>query len=418
MLKAAALTAAASLVLAGCASTSGGDGDVTKINLWAGFQGADGDAMKSIVEDFETANPGIDVTFYTAPWNEMFTKFGTAYGTPSGPDVVIMHATDIANFASRNMLTPLDDITSDLGIDESDYAAPVWAGNTYDGTQWGIPLDYHPMGVFKNVAAFEAAGIDPNIEFTSKEQFLEIAHELTTGEQYGIGIGSDHAHSMRYWYGLLYQAGGSFLNSDDTEATFNDAAGTDALQFLSDLVNVDKVAPPQQSDIDRDFLAGTTAMVIEGPWFIPSADESGMEYTVAPFPTIFDEAGTWAGSHTITIPSGNSDPDRQAAAKKLVNYLAENSLKWGESSGQIPASKKVVESEEYQSLPTYDKAAAFIAQADDVHYEPLIPKTAELGADNPLSPVLTAVLEGVRGDKSPQDALDQAAESTDGILAR
>jgi multiple sugar transport system substrate-binding protein len=413
---AAAGLALSGLVLTACSGSPAAQGDEVTINLWAGFTGADKQAMESMVQGFMDENPDVDVEFYSAPWNEMFTKFATAYGTDSGPDALVMHATDIPNFASRDMLTPLDDLTEDLDIHASSFAEPVWAGNTYDGTQWGIPLDYHPMAVFKNKAAFEAAGIDPNIQFDSKESFLEVARALTKDGTYGIGIGSDHAHTMRYWYGLLYQDGGAFLDEAGTEAQFADEAGVEALQFLHDLVNVEKVAPPNQSDIDRDFLSGNTAMVIEGPWFIPSTEEAGLDYTVAPFPTIFDTPATWAGSHTLTIPK-NDDEQRQEAALNLVRYLSENSVEWAKSSGQIPASFDVVESAEYKALPNYAEYQAFIAQADAVHFEPLIPKTAELGADNQLSPVMAGVLEGVRGDAPAQTALDQAAERTDEILA-
>jgi multiple sugar transport system substrate-binding protein len=417
----AAMTAAglavSGLVLSACSPGSGAsEAEQVSINLWAGFTGADMQAMESMVQGFEEANPDVDVEFYSAPWNEMFTKFATAYGTDSGPDALVMHATDIPNFASRDMLTPLDELTSELGIEASSFAEPVWAGNTYDGTQWGIPLDYHPMAVFKNTAAFEAAGIDPDIQFDSKESFLEVARALTKDGKYGISLGSDHAHTMRYWYGLLHQAGGEFLGEDGTDARFADDAGVEALQFLHDLIDVEKVAPPNQSDIDRDFLSGNTAMVIEGPWFIPSAEEAGLDYTVAPFPTIFETPATWAGSHTLTIPK-NTDEARQEAALELVRYLSENSVEWAASSGQIPASFDVVESEEYKALPHYDEYQAFISQAEDVHFEPLIPKTAELGADNQLSPVMAGVLEGVRGDAPVPTALETAAQRTDEILA-
>ncbi len=390
----------------------------TSINLWAGFTGADGKAMQGIVEKFTAANPDISVNYYTAPWSEMFTKFATAYGTSSGPDAVIMHVTDIANFASRGMLEPLDDLVKSLGVEESDFAPAIWAGNTYQGSLYGIALDYHPMGVFKNVKAFKEAGIDPNIEFTSKEQFLDIAHKLTKadGSQYGIAIGSEHSHTMRYWYGLLYQTGGTFLNPENTKATFDDAAGVEALKFLADLVNVEKVAPYQEGDIDRDFLAGTTAMVIEGPWFIPTMAESGMEYTVARFPQIFEKPATWANSHTLTIASKPVSQERREAAIKLVSYISKNSVQWGISSGQIPASYTVVKSDEYKAMPTYDKAVAFLNEATVVHYEPLVPSNAKLGADNPLSPVLVGILDAIRGGSSPEDALKTAADTTDEIL--
>lgn len=274
------------LSVAGCApapaapaaAPAGAEAPVT-VNLWAGFTGDDKNAMDGMAQAFEAANPNINVEYFSAPWSEMFTKFATAFGTATGPDVVIMHATDIPSFASRDMLTPLDDLKEQLGISEESYADAVWAGNAYQGTQWGIPLDYHPMAVFKNVALFEAAGLDPNMEFKSAEEFLEAARQLTVkndaGEvvQHGVAVGSDHAHTMRYWYGWLFQAGGDFLDETGTQAAFDSEAGVKALQFLSDLVNVETrfTSSTHQSQTARncDMASAAPALTDSAFGFLP-----------------------------------------------------------------------------------------------------------------------------------------------------
>ena len=394
----------------------------TKINFWAGFTGADKQGMEGIVALFEKQNPDIDVEFYSVPWTELFTKFAASFGTDSGPDIMIMHATDIPNYSELGMLSTLEDVATELGISADDYSASVWAGNTYNGSQWGIPLDYHPMGVYKNVAAFEAAGLDPNMSFDSAEVFLDACKKLTVKDasgnvtQYALGIGSDHAHTMRYWYSLLYQAGGSFLDEGNEKAVFADEAGVKALQYLADLVHVEGVVPYHESDIDADFLSGRIAMVIEGPWFVPAMRESSIAYTTCPFPQIFENQAVWAGSHTLTIPAFSASAERADAGKKLLKFIVENSIEWGKG-GQIPASFKVVSSDAYKALDEYAQFKAFIDQAEFVHFEPLIPKTSELGADNQLSPVLNAVYVPIRGDGAAADALAEAAAATDRILA-
>ncbi|MDL2252460.1 ABC transporter substrate-binding protein [Ruminococcaceae bacterium OttesenSCG-928-I18] len=407
---------AAATGTSGAGAAAADTGDAVNINLWAGFTGDDAKAMEGMVANFNEEHPDINVTFYTAPWSDMFTKFAASYGTDAGPDAIIMHATDIPNFASREMIAPLDDLTEQLGVSADDYSENIWTGNGYEGVQYGIPLDYHPMAVFKNVELFEAAGLDPEMTFETKEDFLAAAEALTNENQHGIALGAEHAHSMRYWYGLLYQAGGEFLTEDMSASAFNSPEGTEALTFLSDLIFTQKVAPELEADIDRDWLSGNVAMVIEGPWFVPTAVDSGFEFTTAPFPQIFDEAAVWAGSHTLTLPAQSNGEDREAAAITLVSWIAENSVQWGISSGQIPASYTVQQSEEYTSMDNYKYVKAFIDQAEIVHYEPLIPKTAEIGADNQLSPILNGIFSALRGDQTPQEALDTAAGEVDSIL--
>lgn len=412
-----------SLILAlSCLAIPASADDVT-INFWAGMTGSDKDALEKIVRGFEEATPGIKVEFYSAPWTEMFTKFAASFGTGSGPDIMVLHTTDVPNYSEMGMLSDIGALAGELGITPDQYSEAVWSGCNYGGTQWAIPFDFHPMAVYKNSAMFEAAGLDPAMEFTSAEEFIDVCKKLTitndAGEvtQYGLGIGSDHAHTMRYWYSLLFQNGGEFLNEEGTTALFNSEAGIEALEWLSSLIHDEKVVPYHQSDIDADFLSGKTAMVIEGPWFIPTMAQTSIEYETCKFPQVFETFAVWANSHALAIPAFSASPEREAAAQSLLKYLVENSIIWA-TSGQIPANYNVVESEEYKALPEYVHFKAFVESAPFVVYEPLIPKTAELGADNQLSPVLNAVYVPVRGDGTAADALNEAAQLTDSILAQ
>ncbi|NPV53808.1 MAG: ABC transporter substrate-binding protein [Firmicutes bacterium] len=393
----------------------------TAIKFWGGWTGPDRFGMEKIVTNFIKENPDIRVQFFTAPWTEVFTKFGTTFGTSAGPDLLAMHVADISQFASRGMLLPVEDIAAQNKIQASDFPPSVWQGQFYKGRQYGIPLDYHPMAIYKNVDLFKKAGLDPNITFDSKEEFINALKKLTVKDssgkivQYGIAIGSNHPHTMRYWYSLLFQAGGSFLNESGTKAAFNSEAGVKALQFLHDLIYTYKVAPTHESDIDKDFLTGRVATLIEGPWWVPGIKEQkGLQATVAPFPKIFEKPAVWAGSHTLTLPK-QANKKKLDAAIKLLNYIIAHSVDWG-AAGQIPASKSVIASEAYKNLVDYKYYKTFIDQADTIRYEPLMVQNASFGSDNQMSPVLNAIFAVILNEKTPKEALDEAAEEVNAIL--
>jgi multiple sugar transport system substrate-binding protein len=378
--------------------------------------------MQEIVDNFNAEHPDINVKFWTSAWTNVFTKFQTSFATGDPPDVLIVHVTDIPQFASRKMLQPLAERLEKIGIKPDEYFARMWESTFHEGAQYAVPLDFHSMAIYCNVELFEKAGVDPHHVFTDREDFIETAKKLVVkddkGEitQYGIAIGSTHAHTARYWHGLLYQNGGELLTSDNKKAAFNSQAGIEAYQFLVDLVYKHKVAPEQQFDIDRDFLSGKTAMVIEGPWWVPSASEQ-LDYVTVPFPQIFGRKGVWANSHCITLP-GRGDEDRQNAALTLIKYISDNSFNWGKLGGQIPAKKSVVESAEYQGLENYLRFKTFIDEADYVYYEPILIQTAQIGYDNSMSPLITAMEDIMLQKKSPKDALDEAAAAIDKILAK
>ncbi len=407
---------------AGCGN-SAGQGKKTeeegtvKLTFWAGLTGDDQQAMADMVEQFNNEQDQIEVDFYSVTWGEIFTKLSAASNTESGPDVMLMHPTDLATYAGKEMIVPLDDLIGSMDVSAEDYSDVIWAGNQVNGAQYGIPLDYHCMAMFINLDLFEEAGLTAeDAEVTSTEEFNALCEKLTGEGQYAVGLGSNYAHTYRYWYGFLGQAGGNFLNEDMTEAEFEGEAGIKALDFMASWVEKG-YAPEAEADIDADWMGGTTAMVIEGPWFVPTAMESGVNFTTVQFPQVLGENSVWGSSHTITVPryDGRSE-EKDEATQEFISWLVKNSFGWGAQSGQIPANETVRESEEYKALDLYQYAQAFMDQADFVVYEPLCPGTSEFGADNELSPVANAVYSVVNGEADSPSALSQAAESVDKVL--
>jgi len=386
------------------------------ISFWGGWTGPDKFGMEKIVNNFVTENPDIKVEFFTAPWTEVFTKFSTTYGTNASPDLLAMHVTDISQFASRGMLMNIADIAAANNIKPEDFPVKVWEGQFYNGEQYGIPLDYHPMAVYKNADIYSAAGIDPNVTWNTMDSFVDSMQKITKDGIFGLAIGVNHPHTMRYWYSWLFQQeGGAFLNETQNQAVFNSEQGVKALQFIHDLIYKYKVVPPHESDIDKDFLSRNVASLIEGPWWVPGVKEQkDLNITVAPFPQVFDKPAVWAGSHTLTLPN-KTDKIKTDAAIKLLSYIVTHSVDWG-NSGQIPASLSVIQSDAYKNLPDYKYYKVFIEQANDIRFEPLVIQNAIFGSDNQMSPVLNAVLAVALDEADPKEALDTAANEVNALF--
>jgi len=386
------------------------------IRFWGGWTGPDKFGMEKIVNNFVAENPDIKVEFFTAPWTEVFTKFSTTFGTTAAPDLLAMHVSDISQFASRGMLMEVADIAAANNIKPVDFPANVWEGQFYNSQQFGIPLDYHPMAVYKNADMYGAAGLDPNVTWKSMDSFVDSMQKTTKDDVFGLAIGVNHSHTMRYWYGWLFQQnGGAFLNEEQTQTAFNSDQGVKALQFMYDLSYKYKVVPPHESDIDKDFLSGKVAALIEGPWWVPGVKEQkDLNIVVAPFPQVFDQPAVWAGSHTLTLPK-RADQAKIDATIKLLSYIVTHSVDWG-NSGQIPASLSVIQSDAYKNLPDYKYYKVFIEQANTIHFEPLVVQTASFGADNSMSPVLNAILAVMLDEADPKEALDLAASEINAIF--
>lgn len=401
---------------------------VVKLNMWSGFTGPDRETMADIVGGFNKANEGIQVEFWSGSYDVLFNKMLTSYAAGSPPDVVTMHNSDIPEYAEKGVLMPLDNLLGAIGVTQADFTPSSWKATLFEGIRYGIPLDCHMLATYKNVRLFKEAGLDPNKVFTNKEDFLHYCQKLTIDKngrnatetgfdskntvQWGVAIPSTHIHTWRYWYSLLYQAGGQFLTDDAKKAAFNSEAGERAWQFLLDLVYEYKVAPENQFDLDKDFITEKCAILFDGPWWVPGMKEqTHLEWTTAPFPQVFENRAVWGNGHAITMLK-QEDQERIQAATKLVKWITDSNFDWGVG-GQIPTRISVLNSSEYDALEYYP---AFREQIEYVAYQPAITKHSQMFSDNLMTPDVIMMQSIMLRKASIKDAMNRAEKEVDRIL--
>jgi len=227
------LGAAAALGVAACGnddkSSSSGAGNGGKdytgpkvsLNLWNGFTGGDGDIFKKLVDQFNTEHSNIAITVATYRWEDYYAKLPGAVSSGNGPDIAVMHMDQLATFAARKVIQPVDDVASALGLSESDFAATVWKGGMYNNKRYGIPLDMHPVGFYYNKALMQQAGLDPNKPPTNRSELEQALAALKGKGIQGFWMSPFQFTGGMTGYSLVYQFGGSLYNSDATKATFN-----------------------------------------------------------------------------------------------------------------------------------------------------------------------------------------------------
>jgi multiple sugar transport system substrate-binding protein len=122
------------------------NGPKVDLAFWNGFTAADGDYMRRMVEEFSSQNKKINVSMNAVEWADYYQKVPSAVQAGKGPDVGVLHITQLATNAARGVIIPLDDLTNTLNIKEGDFVPVVWDAGLYNGKRYGIPLDIHPLG--------------------------------------------------------------------------------------------------------------------------------------------------------------------------------------------------------------------------------------------------------------------------------
>jgi multiple sugar transport system substrate-binding protein len=407
---------ASALLLAGC---GGGQGvgsrpdaggeftgkytgpDVT-LKYWNGFTGGDGPTMRAMVDQFNKAHDNITVKNNTVEWLDFYQRLPAAAKAGKGPEVGVMHLDQLATNAVRDVIVPLDDVASQIGLEQSDFTSQVWQPGIYDGSRYGIPLDVHCLAMYWNQDHFDDAGIsEPPTDAASLDEACQKLQEA--GHRTPFWMPNQWpAHLM--FFSLLWQHGGEPYSADGTEATFASDAGVAALSWMVE--QVDKGYSPANVDIDAQYLAfknGDNSITWDGIWQINDLEASGINYGIAPIPTIGDQPAVWANSHHFFLTAQAAENANASNASKLfISELSQQSGQWAEA-GMIPARNSAREDASYTESPQ----SVLDPYLENLHFLPAVP-----GLGDVTPPTLeVAVNEAVLGKTPPEEALSQQADN-------
>lgn len=394
---------------AGGGGATGYDGPPVDLAFWNGFTGGDGPFMKDLVDRFNTEHENITVAMSTMQWADYYQRLPSAVTSGRGPDIGIMHVDSVATNAVRNVIQPLDDVASALGLQEADFAPVPWEAGIYDGQRYAIPLDVHPLGFYYNKTVMEQGGLDPEAPPATAEEYMAALDTLA-----GAGIQGHWASPFPFTGGLslqslIVQFGGSMFNEDATAVAWADAPAVEALTWWTSL-SANGYSPAEVAQ-DADYIAlknGQTAFNWNGIWQINDLKSSDIEWGVAPIPTIGGTPAAWAGSHQFVLPVRRDEDENKAVASRVfLNWISQQSLPWAEA-GQVPARNEVRESAEFQALTEQN---ALASQIDHLVFLPSVP-----GIGDSMAEFDTALNEATLGGKDPQAALSDAAGRATRIL--
>ncbi|RNA67655.1 ABC transporter substrate-binding protein [Alteribacter keqinensis] len=414
-------SAAALLTVVGCSEpeqqSSGEDGvdgetetdlpgDVEEaeitLDFWNGFTGPDGDDIAQIIAEFNELHEGeIAIRTQTMPWDNFYDQYRTVVTSGEAPDIAVMHLDSIAGYARYDLLTPLDELAADIGLEADDFITEVWEAGEYEGSRYGIPLDVHPLALYYNIDLLEEAGYsEPPATYDELVEMSLAVQEET--DAYGIAMPVYWPSNMIFYSSLMSHRGQSVDAEDGITPLYNSPEGEEALQKMVDLVFEHEVSP---SDVQADgevtlFRQGNSAFHINGIWMISGFEEQdGLNFATAPVPQFGSEEAVWAGSHNFVLPKQEEeDPERLEASMKFIQYVSENSLQWAKA-GQVPATYSVLESDEFQELEHQ-----YNASQQQFVFPPSSPFYGD--AWGPTGP---AVDEAMLGQLTPAEALERAA---------
>lgn len=314
-------------------SSDTGSADAKEVTIWYYWE-TEGHqkALDKVIGDYNSSQDEIEVSAKYVPFADFKKQLSVGASADELPDIAILDSPDHASYATMGIFADLTD-----KFDVSDYYEGAVDSCTIDGTLYGVPFGVNCLGLYYNEAMLEAAKCEVP---TTWDELKDTAEKLTKDNVTGLAFCSLQNEEGTFNFAPWLWSTGATSYEMDSEG------GIKSLTFAKDLIDSGVMSKEcinwTQGDVMNQFISGNVAMMINGPWQIPTMKEEApdLNWNVALIPKDSEYASVLGGENYAVIEGGNEEGAldflQYATEQEQVEYLMD-------SFGYISADKTIAE---------------------------------------------------------------------------
>ena len=402
------LTLLLGLMLLGAACSQPAQSPNVTVTFWHGYNPDETKVFNDkVVAEFQKSHPNITIQAQAVPYDAMHKKLLTSIAGGQAPDLIRADIIWVPEFADLGALVTLDTAMSDFSTLSGKVFPGPLSTNQFKGHYYGLPLDTNTRVLLWNKTMYQAAGISGPPK--TVEEFTAAVAKLSNGkDKFGYAEGGTGGWNFLPW---LWTFGGNVTDANVTKASgyLNGPDSVAALQWFTKLYQSKQSGPSVlggDPHTDVGYAKDLYGNVLDGPWMVPIFKGQYPNKTVemAIVPAGKGGSSSVVGGEDIVL---FKQSQHKAEAMEFMRFMLskQTQLTMG-GVGQMPVLSELAGSPD---LPAYFS----------VFQEQL--KTAKARTPSPAWPKIddaigTAVTLALKGQATPQQALDQAASTIDGLL--
>jgi multiple sugar transport system substrate-binding protein len=389
-------------------SSKSSSSKAVEVSIWHYFEN-EAEALEKIANEYNEKQDDIQITCTFVSREELMKQY--TIGAVSGelPDIGMVDSPDMASYIALGVF---EDITKDLKEWkdlEYFYEGPL--SSCMDGEKriYGLPNNSNCLALVCNMDLLEKAGFSEPP--TTWEEFEKVAAATTDPADSVFGFAmstvSNEEGTFQYipW---LYSAGA-------TVSSLNTSESIKSLTFLTNLVNKGymskEVVNWGQGDAYNAFCAGKAAMLESGTWQVSTINDDvngTFNYKYALLPKD-DKYASVIGGENFGVCVGSEARD---ACVEFLKYMqsAQNNADWCEIAGKIPVRSDAATLKDFWTAD--ERYAVF---TDGMNYA--VARGPHEEWPTISEAVYTAVQASIIGEKTPEQAMKDAAAIVDPIIA-
>lgn len=404
-----AAVASLSLVLAGCATGSGGDssessatGESASSTSGAGvvtvWHYSTDESQLGILEDykaiFEAAYEGVEVENVYVPYDQMLPKLVTAASSSNGPDVVVFNSGDTPTLALGGTLATLDEQWASYG-DADQY--PQSLQRSLDGNLYAVQGYVNLLGLWYNADILDELGVEPPTTMDELDSALGTAVDAGYGGITLTGIPNGQAE----WQAYPWLTAFGWDYADPQRQSLVDAYSLASDWVASGKLSAEAVTWDQTVPM-QEFVAGGIAFAENGNWQSGEAANASFTVGVVPLP-VGESGGVYLGGEAVAVGAFAQNPEMAWNYMTSTYLSAEGQLIAMRAVGSIPARADVASDPEVSSNPVISAFAETVAKSGHAYPSEVVPAAAAQELALEAGAIWSAV---IGGQLSPEEAAD------------
>ncbi len=431
----AGTTAIAGIALAGATLATGTAHAATEVVWWHAMGGELGQKVEKIASDFNASQSEYKVTpVYKGNYTETMTAAIAAFRAKEHPAIVQVFEVGTGTMmAAKGAVYPVYELMAKAGepFDPKAYLQAVvgYYADT-DGNMLSMPFNSSTPILYYNKAAFEKAGLDPNVAPRTWGDIEAFSKKI-------IESGAAPCGFTTGWQSWVQIENFSALHNVPIASRANGFGGTDAvLEINGDLQkrHIGNMAEWQKSkifdyggrrsDSAPKFYSGECAIYMNSSAALAGvrANAKDFEVGVGMLPYYDDVKGapqnSIIGGATLWVLSCHSDEEYKGVAK-FFTYLSSPEVQawWHQETGYLPITNAAYDLSKSQGY--YEKNPGADISVLQMNLNPPTENSKGLRFGNfvQIRDVINEELEEVwSGKKSASDALDAAVERGNKLL--
>lgn len=371
-------------------SKNDSEDEKAEITFWHAMGGGQGEALESLVADFEKEHPNIKVNLQNqGNYGDLNQILVATMQSPSDlPTITQAYPDWMLQFEDANLVTDLTDmVKGEDGIEDYDDILPgVREEIEQDGKIMGLPFNKSTEVLWYNKTLFDELGLEvPKTYDELKEVSKKIYEEKNIP-----GVGFD---SLPNFYATYLHNKGLEMDKDlDITSPESVEAVNYYLDGIKDgyfrIAGTDQYMSGPFANEQVGAYIGSNA----GEVYVKDGVEDKFEYAAAPYPA---ESAVQQGTNIYMFD--NADDAQKKAAFEFLKYLTskEAQIKFALDTGYMPARTSALEDSKYKDSDS--SIAPILADATkNLYSRPLAPGSQQ--AYNDIGSTLEQILSNSDSD--------------------